>query len=135
MEQKTIESAEPRSGNTSPRMRRDVVLMMVVGVMMWVGTPLLWLYVGSMIKVATDNLNLAIIVMFIGAIISIALLIKTLGALNDSYFDQYEELNDVPMERSPLEPILVFSAVIAVTAFFIWFSLVGGNATPMQGSG
>lgn len=120
---------EPEGQNTSKKMRTDVVLMLVVGVAMWVGTPLFWLFVGSRIKLATDSLNLALAVMFIGAISSIVLLVKALGRINDDYFDEYEALNDVPMERSPLEPILVLSAIIAVASFMVWFMTVGGSAT------
>ncbi len=120
---------ETEGQNTSKKMRIDVALMLVVGVSMWVGTPLLWLFVGSRIKIATDSLNMALAVMFVGAMVTIVLLVKALGHINDDYFDEYEALNDVPMERSPLEPILVLSAVIAVTSFMVWFSMVGGNVT------
>ncbi len=120
---------EEYTPNISARMRRNVVWMAVVGVTMWVATPVFWLFVGSRIKVATDNISLALGVMMAGAIVTIALLIKMLSKLNDSYYDEYEELNDLPMERSPLEPILVLSAVIAIGAFFVYFSLAGGNVS------
>jgi uncharacterized membrane protein len=120
---------EEYTPNISSRMRRNVVWMAVVGVMMWVVTPVSWLFVGSRIKIATDNISLALGVMMLGAIVTIALLIKLLGILNDKYYDEYEELNDLPMERSPLEPILVLSAIIAIGAFMAYFMLAGGNVS------
>lgn len=107
-------------------MRVSVALMLVVGTSMWVVTPLAWLFIGSMIKTETDNLGLAMAVMFIGSIATIVALVKALGMLNDTYYDEWERLNDVPLMTSPLEPMLVFSAVLALTIFGFWFIIFAG---------
>lgn len=120
---------EEKQANISANMRRNVVLMAVVGISMWIITPLLWLFIGSRIKIATDNIGLALIVMMLGSVATIALMVKILGTLNDRYYDEYEELNDFPMERSPLEPILVLSAIVAIAAFMVYFSAAGGNVS------
>ncbi len=49
-----------------------VVLIMFMGsLVLWVGTPLLWLWVGSQIQGATESLGTALGAMFVGVIITI----------------------------------------------------------------
>jgi hypothetical protein len=98
--------------NKSSRMRMQALGMFVVGVTMWAAVPLLWLYIGSMIKSETDSLGLALVVMGIGAIVMIVLLVKVLGKLHDKWFDEFVELNDRKPQRTPLEPVLVGSVEV-----------------------
>lgn len=113
----------------SGRMRVEAFGMFIIGMTMWVGVPLLWLYVGSQVKAAADSLGLAVVVMGIGALATIVGLVKILGTLNRSWVDAYIELNDRKPQRTPLEPVLVISAILAVGAFGLGILFVGGAPT------
>ena len=58
-----------------------VVLIMVIGsLVLWVGTPLLWLWVGSQIQGATQSLGAALGGCFVGVVVTIAVLAVAAGA-------------------------------------------------------
>lgn len=116
-------------------MRAQAFGMFVVGVTMWAAVPLLWLYIGSMIKSETDSLGLALIVMAIGAVVMIVLLVKILGKLHDKWYNEFVELNDRKPQRTPLEPVLVGSVMVALAVFGFWFTFLGGAGTSVMGGG
>lgn len=119
---------ELESVNRSSKMRINAFLMFVIGIVMWIGVPLLWLWVGSMIKSETDSLGLAVVVMGVGALSMIVGLVKLLGALNRGYIEEFSEHNGgAEAQRTPLEPVLVFSVVIALAAFGVWFMVFAGG--------
>ena len=63
-----------------------VVLIMFIGSLgLWVGTPLLWLYVGSQIQGATESIGAALAAMFVGVIITVTVLASLLAKLSDVY--------------------------------------------------
>jgi len=104
-----------------------VVLIMFIGSLgLWVGTPLLWLWVGSQIQGATDSLGTAVVLAFIGVMINILLLGTLLSRLSDVYRTNCMSrgLNDPG--NVVLEGVLVVSAGITVVAFVIWFFLFAG---------
>jgi hypothetical protein len=109
------------------RMRLEAFGMFVIGVLMWIGVPGAWLYIGSQIKGSTDSLGLALAVMGIGALGTIVGLVKILGLLNRSWLDSYVALNERKPQRTPLEPVLVISAMIALAVFGIWFIFFAGG--------
>jgi hypothetical protein len=114
-------------------MRARAFGMFVIGMAMWVGVPGIWLYIGSQIKAASNSLGLALIVMAIGALVMIVGLVKVLGTLNRKWLDEYEDLNERKALRSPLEPVLVISAGIALAVFGIWFTFFAGGGGPTVG--
>lgn len=114
-------------------MRMRAFGMFVIGLAMWVGVPGAWLYIGSQIKSSTDSLGLALIVMAIGALVTIVLLVRVLGGLNRAWLEEYEELNDRTPARTPLEPVLVVGAFLALAAFGIWFTFFAGGGGPTVG--
>src|SRR4051812_29285112 len=113
--------------NRSSRMRLSAVGMFMIGLTMWLAVPGVWLYVGSQIKAESDSLSLAVVVMGIGALATIIALIKILGLLTRAYYEDFVELNDRKPLRTPLEPVLVISAMIALAAFGIWFTFFAGG--------
>ncbi len=57
-----------------------VVLIMFIGSLgLWVGTPLLWLYVGSQIQGATQSVGAALLAMFVGVVIQITIVASLLA--------------------------------------------------------
>lgn len=113
----------------SGRMRAGAIGMFIIGMTMWVGVPLVWLYIGSQIKAEADSLGLALVVMGIGAIVTVVGLVKALGTINRNWVDEFIELNDRKPQRTPLEPILVISAILALAAFGVLFMMFGGAPT------
>lgn len=117
----------------SARMRVNAFWMFIIGVLMWAGVPGAWLYIGSQIKGATDSLGLALLVMAIGAVVTVIGLVKLLGVLNRSWFEEFVQLNDRKPLRTPLEPVLVISAMIALAVFGVWFTFFAGGGGPTVG--
>lgn len=111
----------------SSRMRLNAIAMFIIGMAMWVGVPGGWLWIGSQVKASTDSLGLAIVVMGVGALATIVGLVKVLGLLNRNWYEEYVELNDRKPTRTPLEPVLVISAGLALAAFGIWFTFFAGG--------
>lgn len=111
----------------SSRMRVNAFFMFVIGLTMWVGVPGFWLWVGSQIEGSTNSLGLAIAVMGVGALATIIALVKVLGILNRNWYEEFVELNDRKPQRTPLEPVLVISAGLALAAFGIWFTFFAGG--------
>lgn len=114
-------------------MRLRAFGMFIIGLTMWVGVPGGWLYIGSQIKSSTDSLGLALVVMAIGALVTIVLLVRVLGSLNRNWLEEYEELNDRTPHRTPLEPVLVIGAFLALASFGIWFTFFAGGGGPTVG--
>jgi hypothetical protein len=108
-----------------------VVLIMIIGSLgLWLGTPLLWLWIGSQIQATTASLGAALGAMFIGAVATIALLAVILAKISNVY-----RANRVAQGRDDpghfvLEGVLVVSAGFALTAFVVWFLFFAG-ASPV----
>lgn len=126
---------EAQSIRRSPRMRFSTLAMFVIGLTMWFGVPLLWLFVGSKIKSETDSIGLAIVVMGVGALAMIIGLVRLLGRLNHRYQDDYLAQNGEDPKSTPLEPVLVFSASLALIAFGVWFMVFAGGGGPSVAPG
>src|SRR6476659_7265773 len=84
----------PPSEIKTGRMRAEAFGMFVICMLMWVGVPGVWLYIGSQIKASSDSLGLALAVMGVGSLATVVALVKILGTLNQSWVKSYEELNE-----------------------------------------
>jgi hypothetical protein len=104
-----------------------VLLMMVVGsLVLWVGIPVGWLWVGSQVQGSTNSVGTAFAVALGGAVISIIALATALGWLNHKH-QQMLEARGVDLQGSSvLEKVLVVTAAVAVIAFGTWFLLFAG---------
>jgi hypothetical protein len=108
-----------------------VVLIMFIGsLVLWVGTPLLWLWVGSQIQGATESLGAALGAMFIGVVITITFLASVLAKLSDFYRGNCVARGHSDPGHTVLEAVLVVSAGLTLTIFAIWFLFVAG-ASPV----
>jgi hypothetical protein len=106
-----------------------VVLIMFIGSLgLWVGTPLLWLWVGSQIQGATASLGTALGVMFVGVIASIALVAILLAKLSEIYRANCLARGLSDPGHLVLEGVLVVSAGLTLVAFVIWFFLFAGSS-------
>jgi hypothetical protein len=103
-----------------------VVLIMVIGsLVLWVGTPLLWLWIGSQIQAHT-SLGAAVGATFIGAVLTIVLVAAVLAKLSNFYRANCMARGQADPGHVVLEMVLVVSAGISLVAFVIWFFFLAG---------
>ncbi len=108
-----------------------VVLIMIIGsLVLWIGTPLLWLWIGSQIQGATSSLGAALGSMFIGVVLTIALLATVLAKLSNVYRANCRARGLADPGHFVLEGVLVVSASFTLVAFVIWFFFFAG-ASPV----
>src|SRR5258708_30544587 len=58
------------------------VIMVGASLLLWIGVPAGWLWIGSQVQGKTGNIGTAILVMLVGAVASIVALAWVLGKLN-----------------------------------------------------
>ena len=103
-----------------------VLMMLGAGLVLWIGVPLGWLYVGSQVQGASESLGLAILVMMVGVLVSIAVIVPVLGWLNRKHLELREARGLDTHGQTALEAMMTVSVVIAVLAFVVWFFLIEG---------
>jgi hypothetical protein len=104
-----------------------ITLIMFIGSLgLWVGTPLLWLWVGSQIQGATESLGTAIGAMFVGVVLQVMVLASVLAKLSDVYRANCLARGQSDPGHVVLEAVLVISAGLTVAVFVIWFFIFAG---------
>ncbi len=103
------------------------LIMLGGGLVLWVGVPVGWLYIGSQVQAATNSVGAALGSMFLGAVASILAIVMVLAWLNRKHIELREArgLED-PESTTALEAVMTISAVIAVVGFGVWFFLIEG---------
>jgi hypothetical protein len=108
-----------------------LTLIMFIGSLgLWVGTPLLWLWVGSQIQGATESVGTAIAAMFVGVVLQVTVLGSVLAKLSDVYRANCLARGQSDPGHVVLEGVLVVSAGLTITVFVVWFFLFAG-ASPV----
>ena len=102
--------------------------MVAAAVVLWVGVPFGWLWVGSQVEAETDSIGLALLVMAVGVGVSIAALLRLLGWLNLQHIHARERRGLETYGNVTLEAIMVTSAGFALVSFCIWFFLFSGSS-------
>jgi hypothetical protein len=104
-----------------------VVLIMFMGsFVLWIGTPLLWLWIGSQIQGATASLGTSVGATFVGAVATIVLLAAVLAKLSNVYRANRVARGLDDPGHVLLEVVLVVSASVSLAAFVIWFFFLAG---------
>jgi uncharacterized membrane protein YbhN (UPF0104 family) len=109
-----------------------VVIMFLGSLALWVGVPLGWLWVGAQLQAETGSVGLAMFAMLVGILVSVAALVGVLGWLGRKHIEILELRGREIGETTPLEQVLVGSAVIAVIGFAVWFFGFSGSP-PLPG--
>ena len=104
-----------------------VVIMFFGSVVLWVGVPAGWLWVGSQMEPAS-GLSAAIGAMMIGMLLTIAGLVTFLAWVNRKHVELLEARGSFGGTATALELVLVASAVLAVFAFGVWFFGFSGSS-------
>jgi len=106
-----------------------VILIMFIGsLVLWLGTPLLWLWVGSQIQGAGGSLGTALGAMFLGVILTIALVASILAKLSNIYRSNRQARGLADPGHLVLEGVLVVSAALTLTVFVVWFFFFAGTS-------
>ncbi len=109
-----------------------VVSMLVGCLVLWIGIPLAWLWIGSQVQ-SPAGLGTALIVTMAGTIVSIVAIVLALGWLNRRHLELQQRRNRPLGRSSALEVILVSSAGVAVLAFGVWFfGFAGASPVPLN---
>jgi hypothetical protein len=102
--------------------------MVLTAVVLWVGVPFGWLWVGSQVQGATGSIGLALLTMAIGVAVSIALLMRLMGWLNLQHIHARERRGLETYGNATLEGVMAVSAGLALVSFCIWFFLFSGSS-------
>jgi len=122
-----------------------ITLVMFAGcVVMWVGVPLAWLWIGSQLQ-SSASLGTGLAVAMIGSIATIIGVVYVLSWLDRQHAElrhrrmlaegtvEVDEDGDEEEPRGVLEPMLVGSAAVAVLLFGIWFfGFAGASPVPLN---
>ncbi len=107
-----------------------VSIMFIGSLVLWIGTPLLWLWIGSQIQGATASLGTALAAMFVGVVATIAVVAVVLSKLSNVYRANCRSRGRGDPGHYVLEGVLVVSAGVTLAAFVIWFLFFAG-ASPV----
>jgi heme/copper-type cytochrome/quinol oxidase subunit 2 len=103
-----------------------VLMMLGAGLVLWIGVPVAWLYIGAQVQGKTDSIGAALAVMMVGVIVSILLILPVLGWLNRKHLELREARGLDTHGATALEAVMTVSVAIAVIAFSVWFFLIAG---------
>ena len=109
-----------------------LAIMFIGSFVLWLGTPLLWIWVGSQVQGATQSVGGALIAMFVGVLVSVSALALVLGKLSGVYRANHLARGLADPGHGVLETVLVVSAAVTIVAFGIWFVSLAGS---QSGSG
>jgi len=112
-----------------------VLIMLGGGIVLWVGVPLGWLYVGSLVQGETGSLGAALAVMMVGVLVSIAVIVPLLAWLNRKHAHLREARGLEDHGQTALEGVMTVSALIAVIGFGGWFFFFSGSSPLPTGLG
>jgi hypothetical protein len=103
-----------------------VAIMFLGSLGLWVGTPLLWLWVGSQIQGATESLGTALAAMFVGVLLTVTVMASVLAKLSEVYRSNCLARGHDDPGHVVLEAVLVVSAGLTLVVFVIWFFFLAG---------
>ena len=102
-------------------------LMAVGPVLLWIGVPVGWLWVGSQVVYHGGSNMLGIVVAFFGILLSL-LVTLALATRLDRFWRLLRRAAGHDQRTGVMVPIFGATAVIALVAFSIWFLLLEGPA-------
>ena len=112
-------------------------LLMCLGSLgLWVGAPVLWLWIGGRVQGATGSVGAAIGVVLVGFVVTVLLAVPVLLWLSRRHAEARAARGLDDLGRAALDGVMVVSATIAAVLFAIWFFFfAGASPLPFQGRG
>jgi hypothetical protein len=107
-----------------------VAIMVIGSLVLWLGTPLLWLWIGSQIDGSTDSIGLSLLVMGVGVLVTVLVVAKMLSRLSQVHRSIAITRGLEDPGHRVLESVMIVTAGIAIVVFSVWFLLFAG-ASPM----
>ena len=107
-----------------------VAIMFIGSLGLWLGTPFLWLWVGSQIQGSTESIGLALLVMGVGVLVTVFVAAKLLSRLSQVHRSVAIARGHEDPGHRMLESVMITTAGIAIVAFGVWFLLFAG-ASPV----
>jgi hypothetical protein len=107
-----------------------LAIMFLGSLVLWIGVPLAWLWIGSQVEGSTGSLGAAVAVMLLGVVVSIIVIVPLLGWLNRLHEELREARGLESHGQTTLEGVMVISAGVALVAFCVWFFAFSG-ASPI----
>jgi hypothetical protein len=110
-----------------------VALMFLGSLVLWLGMPAGWLWVGAQVQGQTGSVGDAMLVMMVGITVSIALLVPTLSWLNRRHVEVRATRGLDVGGATALERVLVASGALVLLGFVIWFfGFSGSEPIPLK---
>jgi hypothetical protein len=103
-----------------------LLMMFLGGLVLWVGLPVAWFWIGGQIQGATGSLGAAVGAVLAGFVLSVVAFVPLLSWLSHRYDEARVARGLDPFGSAALEGVLVVSAVIAVALFVVWFFFLAG---------
>jgi hypothetical protein len=123
-----------------------ITLMVVGSLMLWVGAPVFWLWVGSQIQKSSQPSMGPYLVVLVGVVASMIIIGKLLSRLNRTYSRVTGASGSVrvrmPWHRSMrgertsgrpttvLDVVMVATVTLAGIVFLVWFLVLAGDPLP-----
>jgi MFS family permease len=102
------------------------LLMCLASLVLWVGVPLLWLWIAGRVQGATGSIGAAIAVALVGFVVSVLLFVPLLGWLGRRHAEARAARGLDDLGRAALEGVVVVTAGVAVVGFAVWFLFFAG---------
>ena len=110
-----------------------VTIMALGSLGLWIGTPLLWLWVGSRVDGDTESLSLALVVMGFGVLVTVWIAARVLAVLSNRFRANQVAQGRPDPGHKVLETVLIVTAGIAIVVFGVWFVLFAGGGAVSLG--
>src|SRR5919197_4472099 len=99
-----------------------LLMMMGAGLVLWIGVPVAWLYVGSQVQGSTGSIGTALAVMMVGVVVSILAIVPLLGWLNRKHLELREARGLESRGATALEAVMTVSvAGVALPLSLLFF--------------
>lgn len=125
-----------------------LVLAMAAGsILMWIGAPLGWLWVGSRMTTSTQAQLGPYVLVLAGTVVTMFAFGKGLGAVNRLHLRVTGRLDDRPEratwlrsmrgerqvvhDRGVLDRVMLVSVSLALVLFLVWFFAFAGSSIPV----
>jgi hypothetical protein len=110
-----------------------VAIMFFGSLVLWLGVPVVWLWIGSLVQAETGSVGNAILAMMCGMAVTIGVLVAFLSWLNRRHVEVRATLGRDVSGTTALEHVLVASAALALVGFVVWFfGFSGSEPIPLK---
>ncbi len=111
-----------------------VLVMIAVAGSFWGPIPMAWLWIGAQVKYHTDSVSLAIVVAFLGMLLTLLAGLSLLKRL-DNFWILVRRAAGYDQRKGIIGPVFAVAAVIGATLFTIWLLVFAGLGPSLAPTG